>query len=408
MKQARNVIALAALALTLSIPAALRADALDDELAAAKELLLSGKEDQAAQRLDALEARARVTAASSPSDAHVQYILGMAAMYAGHDAPAQRALDQAVRLDPKSAPYVQGRAQLALYQDKPQEAITVLAKFIETDAKNAEVWDLLGEAQANAQQFPAAQESYQKAAALAPREAKYVIKVGDMLARQHKDADAQAAFQKALELDPKSASALGNLAQLYESQKHFDQAVETYARMVALDVTNYRALAKQVQLYQAMGQPKQRDTTRAQIFALKKSGKIDADSYCCEQFTQGQSNIIVLEYFALQGPTAVRYSFNVLSADGKSIEKRITLGSYLDVTALAREQGTIQPGERLFHLDVYSVDAQGDVSNRQTYGMFTKEPTYEETRDLVKQYFAGTLKPVPPMTQAATRPAGVR
>src|SRR6185295_19948119 len=94
-----------------------------NDLAAAKNLLLAGNDDEAADRLDALEAKARIAASSAPSDAHVQYILGMAAMYAGHDDSAQTALDRAVRLDPKNAQYTLGRAQLALYQNRPADAI---------------------------------------------------------------------------------------------------------------------------------------------------------------------------------------------------------------------------------------------------------------------------------------------
>ena len=128
-----------------------------------------------------------------------------------------------------------------------------------------------------------------------------------------------AAYQKALALDPKNASILGHMAQVYESQKNLDQALDAYAQIVKLNPADYRVLAKQVQIYQTQGKTKERDAARDQIVALKKSGKMDADSFCREQFPQDKSNVIVLEYFALKGPTAIRYAFNVLT--GKTIEK---------------------------------------------------------------------------------------
>jgi cytochrome c-type biogenesis protein CcmH/NrfG len=395
----------AALAFSAALTPALRADALDDELAAIKKLLLADQEEEAAPRLDALEARARITASSSPSDAHVHYILGMAAMYAGHDAAAQAALEKAVALNPKNAQYVLGRAQLALYQSKPKDAVTVLTKFTAGDDKTVEVWDLLGEAQDGDQQFAAAQESYQKAAALAPKETKYQVKIGQMLVKQHKDADALATFQKALDADPKNATVLGSMAEVYESQNNLDKAIEFYGRMVALNTADYRALGKQVQLYQAQGKAKERDAAHDKIAALKKAGKIGADSFCREQFTQDKSTVIVMEYFEPKGLLAVRYAFNVLGADGKSVDKRITMAYAAEATAQARAQGRIKSSERISQLDVYTVNKEGDISGHQTYAQATGEPTYDETRELVKQYFAGALKPVVAGTKPTTKPA---
>jgi tetratricopeptide (TPR) repeat protein len=388
--------------LGLALMTAARADVLDDDLAAAKGLLLAGNVDDAAARLDSLEARARVTVTANPGDAHAQYILGMAAMYAGHDQPAKVALDLALRLDPNNVLYVLGRAQFAMYTDVPKDALPILQKALEGNAKNIEVLSALGEAQSSAGLFVDAQKTYQMAADLVPGEPRYMASIAEMLTKQGKADEALAAYEKALNIDPKYVPALAGMAQIHRIRKEYDKAVECLARIVAITPSEYRILAQQMQIYEIAGKTKERDAVREQIFALFKAGKIEAASYCREQFPNGTSNVMAFESFELKGPMAVRYAFNVVNADGKTVEKRISLGSYLSVTALARERGQIKADERMFHLDVYT---EGD---HEVLGMFTTEPTYEQTRDMVRRYFAGTLKPLPPDTAPATRPTATR
>jgi len=388
--------------LGLAFAAAARADVLDDDLAAAKGLLLADNVDDAAARLDSLEARARVTASANPGDAHAQYILGMAAMYAGHDQPAKIALDLALRLEPKNVRYALGRAQLALYTDAPQDALPILQKALDQDPKNLDVLSALAEAQSGAGLFADAQKTYQAAAELVPGEPRYRANVAEMLNRQGQADEALAAYEKALNIDPKYVPALAGMAQIQRTRQEYDKAIECLARIIAITPGEYRILAQEMQIYERAGKAKERDAVREQIFGLFKAGKIEAESYCREQFPNGTSNVMAFESFELKGPMAVRYAFNVVNADGKTIEKRISLGSYLAVTALARERGQIKADERMFHLDVYT------EGGHEVLGMFTVEPTYEQTRDLVRQYFAGTLQPLPPDVTPATKPSGVQ
>ena len=391
-----------AVLLALALTAAVRADALDDDLAAAKGLLLAGNVDDAAARLDSLEARARVTASLNAGDAHAQYILGMAAMYGGHDKPAKAALDTALQLDPKNVQYALGRAQFAIYTDVPAEAIPILQAAVAQAPKNIEILSALADAQTGAGRFVDAQKTYQTAADLVPGEPRYLAGVADMFSRQGQPEAALAAYEKALNIDPKYIPALAGMAQIHKGRKDYDKAIECLARILALNTGEYRIMAQQMQIYELAGKTKERDATREQILALFKAGKIDATSFCREQFPTGTSTVMVFESFELKGPMAVRYAFNIVKADGKTIEKRISLGSYLGITAQAQERGEIKADDRMFHLDVYT------ETTHEVLGMFTVEPTYEQTRDLVRKYLAGTLKPLPPAPPTAapaTKPA---
>jgi tetratricopeptide (TPR) repeat protein len=284
-----------------------------------------------------------------------------------------------------------GRAQLALYQDDPKAAIAALQSFFAQGAdvdKNPAPWELLGEAQSKDGQYADSQKSYQHAADLAPRDPHYLAEVAAACSTLHKDDDAIAAYQKALAIDPKFSAALAGMGQIYQSQKAYDKSIDAYTRVVAVNPDDFLSIAKLVQLNEALGKTKDRDAARDQIFDLYKAGKITAPAYCRQMMEAKNRDMLVLEYFDFKNSTAVRYAFNILASDGQSIEKRISLGTDEKTTADAREKGTISLKERLFHLDVYV------PTGHEIIGTFTKEPSYEETRDLVQKYLAGTLKPL--------------
>jgi tetratricopeptide (TPR) repeat protein len=373
-------------ALCLSQASAAWGDALDDDLQAAKALLAADKVEEAWGRLEALEAAARRAVTTNPRDAHAQYILGMTAMYEGRDDVAKTALDAAMGMAPASATYVMGRAQFALYTEAPGDAVQVLQRALPENEKNPEYLEMLGHAQQALGKFVAAQEIFEKAATANPKEARYRAEVAECLVSQHREDEALAMYQKALDVNPKYSLALTNMGKIQEGRKAWDKALEAYGKAAALNPDDYRAAAKLVELNEAAGNRKARDAAREKVLALYKAGKVDAASFCREQFADGATNVMVFESFELRGVMAVRYAFNVVNADGKTVEKRISLGSYPAITEKARAEGKIKEGERMWHLDAYTTSAH------ETLGMFAKELTYEETRAMVKDYLAGKLK----------------
>ena len=100
-----------------------------------------------------------------------------------------------------------------------------------------------------------------------------------------------------------------------------------------------------------------------------------------------QTKVMVMEWFELEGERAVRYAFHILDDKGKST-RRISLGSYDVTTQIARELGEIGKDARIFHLDGYT------PGKHATYGMFKKEPTYEETRAMVVKVLKDEMKPL--------------
>jgi cytochrome c-type biogenesis protein CcmH/NrfG len=383
MFYSRSVVA-AAWCCLLAAPAF--ADKLDDDLAAAKALLIAGDADGASDKLDALEAAARQAAAAKPDDAHAHYILGMAAMYAGGDATATRSLDLAMRLDPKNPRYVFGRAELASYQNRQVEAANLLQRFLQQNPQNVEGWELLGVAQSEARQYPQARESFQKASDLAPKEPKYVARIAEILVAQGKDDEAIVLYEKALLIDPKYAIGLSSLGDLYLRQKKNDKALPLFEQAVAANPLDYRSLARQIQIHQATGNVKERDAALDRIRALHAGKKVEFAAFCREQIARDTGTVMAFEYFPVPGAdSATVYAFVVLGADGREIAQRLQVA----VTGA-------NTGRPLFQL-VSDTDRV-----RSVITSFPAKPSYEEVRRAAVDF----LDKTPPSPAAAPARGG--
>ncbi len=364
----------------MALPIAAHADQMDDDLAASKALLVAGNSADASAKLLALQTKAQAAIETNAADHHALYILGSASMLLGDDAVATAALGRAARFQPDNLQYALARAQLADMQDKPADAVGLYKNAVAIDPKSLEAWTQLGLAQRQTAQFADAQASFEKAAELSPKDPKFPGMIAQTLEEQHKNDDAIAMYNKALALDPKYAAAYAGIGQADEAKADSAAALAAYSKAIELSPDDFRLIAKQVQLNEALGNTKDRDAARDRILALQKAGKVDASSYCRQIFPFGKSSVMAFEYFDPK-PGATRYAFNVIAADGKTVEKRIAY-STLDPFNL-QHRSLPQP-----RLDAYS------ATTHELLATYATEPTYEQTRDAVQQYLAGKLKPI--------------
>ena len=225
------------------------------------------------------------------------------------------------------------------------------------------------------------------------------FKAANDLMDQHKPAEALVKYKEALTLAPGSTGILFNAGLAAYLSKNYGDAAELWKRLKELEPLDWQARAKLVQAYQALGRTAERDAERGALFELRKSGKspelAQQAKYCREQFEVNGVKVMVFEHFELKGEYALRYVFSVLDHAGKAEDYRISLGSYETTNAFWREstKPTPKPGERLFHLDGYFKDSHA------TYGMFSPEPSYEETRAMVVKILEGKSKPVSSTTR---------
>jgi tetratricopeptide (TPR) repeat protein len=221
---------------------------------------------------------------------------------------------------------------------------------------------------------------------------------------QQKPAEALVRYKEAFALRPDSPAIPFNAGLAAYLSGNYYAAVDMWKKLKTLDPTDWQARAKLVQAYQALGRTADRDTERSELFELRKSGQSPElskqEKYCREQFTANGLKVMVFEHFELKGDRALRYVFSVLDNTGKAEAYRISLGSYEDTNAIWREatKPTPKKGERLFHLDSYSPDMHA------TYGMFSPEPSYEETRAMVVKVLEGKSKALSSTTYGTVAP----
>jgi tetratricopeptide (TPR) repeat protein len=227
------------------------------------------------------------------------------------------------------------------------------------------------------------------------------------LMEANKFAAALPLYKEALEIEPEEPSLLYNGGLAAYQTKDFATAVDLWARLKKVDPEDWRARTKLIQAYQASGKFTERDAERAELFTMWKSGK-DPElakefEYCREQFQVNKIKVMAFEQFELKGDRALRYVFSILNEQEDGEEYRISLGSY-DLTNAIWHESTKpkpRPEERLFHLDGYFKGAHA------TYGMYTKEPTYDQVRDQVIKILEGRVRAASTSTvnPAAQEPA---
>lgn len=212
------------------------------------------------------------------------------------------------------------------------------------------------------------------------------------LMEEQKFAAALPLYKEALEIAPEEASLLFNGGLAAYQIKDFATAADLWSRLKKVDPADWRARAKLIQAYQALGKLAERDAERAELFAMWKSGK-DPElakefEYCREQFQVDKIKVMAFEHFELKGDRALRYVFSILNEKEDGEDYRISLGSY-DLTNAIWHQSTKptpKPEERLFHLDGYF------KGGHATYGMYPKEPSYDQVRDQVIKILEGRTK----------------
>lgn len=233
-------------------------------------------------------------------------------------------------------------------------------------------------------------------------QAEKAFNAGNELMEQRKFTEALARYKEALLILPNEPALLFNGGQAAYNSKDYAQAAELWKRLKAVDPSDWHVRAKLIQAYQALVKLSERDTERADLFELWKSGK-NAElkqqfEYCRDQFEVKGKRVMAFEHFELKGDRALRYVFSILNEAGDGEEFRISLGSYDLTNAIWRETTEPKPkeGERLFHLDGYFKNGHA------TYGMYFPEPSYDEVRSKVIQILEGKGKAVSSSTTVPT------
>ena len=207
------------------------------------------------------------------------------------------------------------------------------------------------------------------------------------LIREGRHAELFQAFQEMLETTPDDPSLLYNAGLSAYRSGQFAEAANYLRRLKAQVPQDFKVRAKLVQVYEALQNFSDRDAERDELLALHSQQKADPDmpgNYCRDQFTVGDRAVQAFENFELVGDMAVRYTFYIFRAGEERPEYTISLGSYTATNQYMRQRGTLQPDERLFHLDEYRAGAHRSLS------FYKGEPPYNVVKSAVQDILRQT------------------
>lgn len=205
------------------------------------------------------------------------------------------------------------------------------------------------------------------------------------------------AYKRGLATAPNDSSLLWNGGMAGYLSSDYASALALWQRLKKKEPRDGNVRAKLIQTHQAMKKRGERDTERAQLFALRAEVKkenpeaeaLKQKQYCRDQFTAAGRRVFAYEFFELEGPMARRYKFTILQKGADTEDFNISLGSYETTNAFMRERGDLKPGQRVFHLDGYY-----PRGIHKTFGFFVTEPSYDQTREMIEKILAGKQQPI--------------
>jgi hypothetical protein len=168
----------------------------------------------------------------------------------------------------------------------------------------------------------------------------------------------------------------------------FAEAAHYLRRLKVLAPQDLQVRAKLVQAYEALQDLEEREAERDELLALYNQQKADPntpDKYCRDEFTVEGRVVQAFEHFELAGDMAKRYTFYIFGAGEQKPEYFISLGSYATTNEYMRQRGTLQPGERLFHLDEYRAGG-----GHRALGFYKGEPPYSAVKSAVQDILRQT------------------
>lgn len=366
------------------------AQSIDERIDNGMALLREGKLQEGHDLLRAVETELQDTLRKYPNEAPAAFQLGRVYYYTARNERALEQFDNAIRIDSENADYHFFRGIIARDMEDLSQAEASLKRATELDPTNAQFGYERGQVLVDQSRWAEAKPVFEKVLSIAPEHGDALYDLGYVCTKLGEHSDAVNRYRKLLKIDPDNPDVHYNLGQSLQTLHKYEQSLAEFQRVVALSPSDWRARAKVIQNLEALNRPMERDQAHGELieFWKKNRGSIESETFCRDQFETDKFNVLVLEYFELEGEWKVRYSFRVSSkADNKHLY-RISLGSYDATDEFARSRGAVSEGNRYFHLDRYFPD-----DSHETYLFFDGEPIYDKTKELVIDIIKGRIKP---------------
>jgi tetratricopeptide (TPR) repeat protein len=187
-----------------------------------------------------------------PDDTYSSLWLARLYRFENHHTDAEKVLRDVLERDPGNGPALEQLSQLLIDEGRSQEAVKILSDAAGSSS-SPEVYDLLGDAYAQAKDYPKSEEAYRRAAEDDPDDPGHLHGLAQALMEQDKYAEALEQFKKLSEVEPGTAENYMRMAQLYRRLGKFDLAESSLLRAKQLQPGNLEVLYNEALLYEDQG-----------------------------------------------------------------------------------------------------------------------------------------------------------
>src|SRR5271156_2810904 len=187
-----------------------------------------------------------------PDDAYSSLWLARLYRFENRHMDAENVLRDVLRRDPGNGPALEQLSQLLIDEGRSQEAVKILSDAA-GNSSSPEVYDLLGDAYAQAKDYPKSEEAYRKAAEEDPDDPTHLHGLAQALMEQNKYAEALEQFKKLSEVEPGTSENYLRMAQLYRRLGKFDLAESSLLRAKQLSPGSLEVLYNEALLYEDQG-----------------------------------------------------------------------------------------------------------------------------------------------------------
>jgi predicted O-linked N-acetylglucosamine transferase (SPINDLY family) len=170
----------------------------------------------------------------SPRNADAMNMLGILCAQRGDHGPALQWIENALGVNPRSAPYRFNLGKVLVQLKRAREACEALERAVALDPRYVDAHNELGLARAEAGSLEAAEAAFRKALSLQPGYWEAHSNLGLLLQRLGRSEDAVSSLRRAIELEPQSPIALGNLGFVLRTQGRPAEAEQSYRAALAL------------------------------------------------------------------------------------------------------------------------------------------------------------------------------
>jgi tetratricopeptide (TPR) repeat protein len=166
---------------------------------------------------------------TDPNDTYSLLWLARLYRFQNQHAEAEKVLRRILAHDSDNGPGLEQLSQLLIDEGRSQEAIELLTRAA-GDSASPDIYDLLGDAYAQAKDYPKAEQAYKQAVDGDPDDPGHRHGLAQVLLSEDKYAEALDQFNKLSELEPGTSENFLRAAQLYRRLGEFEQAEASLAR----------------------------------------------------------------------------------------------------------------------------------------------------------------------------------